>query len=106
MRARGPVLAALAALLLGGCTSLFFQPHRQQVLTPKQFGLAFEEVRIRTADGLALNAWFLPAKGPAAATVLHLHGNAENISTHFTNVAWMPAEGFNVLALDYRGYGA
>ena len=38
--------------------------------------------------------------------MLFLHGNAENISTHFFNVAWMPAEGFNVLALDYRGYGA
>jgi len=37
--------------------------------------------------------------------VLFLHGNAENISTHFANVAWMPAAGFNVLALDYRGYG-
>jgi uncharacterized protein len=37
--------------------------------------------------------------------VLYLHGNAENISTHFANVAWMPAAGFNVLAFDYRGYG-
>lgn len=99
-------LAACLALLLGGCTSLFFQPHRHPVLTPTQFGLSFEEIRIPTADGLALNAWFLPSQGPAAATVLHLHGNAENISTHFTNVAWMPAAGFNVLALDYRGYGA
>jgi len=38
--------------------------------------------------------------------VLQLHGNAENISTHFTSVAWMPAQGFNVFAMDYRGYGA
>ena len=37
--------------------------------------------------------------------LVYLHGNAENISTHFHNVAWMPAAGFNVLALDYRGYG-
>ncbi len=66
-------------------------------------------------DGTVLNAWFLPAKKnvshatqgkQAIATVLFLHGNAENISTHFRNIAWLPAEGFNVLALDYRGYGA
>lgn len=100
------IAALLASLLLGGCTSMFFQPHRHLVLTPAQMGIAYEELRLRTEDGVALNAWFLPAKGPAAATVLHLHGNAENISTHFTNVAWMPGEGFNVLALDYRGYGA
>lgn len=46
------------------------------------------------------------AGAEANATVLFLHGNAENISTHFRSIAWMPAEGFNVLALDYRGYGA
>jgi fermentation-respiration switch protein FrsA (DUF1100 family) len=102
---RAPALL-IASLLLGGCTSMFFQPHGHQVLTPTRFGLSFEEIRIPAADGVALNAWFLPSRGPAAATVLHLHGNAENISTHFTNVAWMPAAGFNVLALDYRGYGA
>ncbi|MEQ1555445.1 MAG: alpha/beta fold hydrolase [Gallionella sp.] len=39
-------------------------------------------------------------------TILFLHGNAENISTHFRSVAWLPAAGYNVLALDYRGYGA
>jgi fermentation-respiration switch protein FrsA (DUF1100 family) len=38
--------------------------------------------------------------------VLFLHGNAENISTHFRSVTWLPAQGYNVLALDYRGYGA
>jgi fermentation-respiration switch protein FrsA (DUF1100 family) len=98
--------ALLAGLLLGGCTHLFFHPHRQLVLTPAQMGLAYEQIQLRAADGVRLHAWFLPAQGKAAATVLYLHGNAENISTHFTNVAWMPAEGFNVLALDYRGYGA
>jgi fermentation-respiration switch protein FrsA (DUF1100 family) len=37
--------------------------------------------------------------------VLHLHGNAGNISGHFVHVAWLPAEGWNVLTFDYRGYG-
>jgi fermentation-respiration switch protein FrsA (DUF1100 family) len=35
-----------------------------------------------------------------------LHGNAENISTHIMSVRWLPARGFNVFLLDYRGYGA
>lgn len=99
---RAPV-AFLLALCITGCTSMFFQPHRVLVQTPAQ---AYEELHLKADDGTVLFAWFLPARGPARATVLYLHGNAENISTHFTNVAWMPAEGFNVLALDYRGYGA
>jgi len=96
-------LALVLALGLAGCTSTFFQPHRLLVQTP---ALDYEELSLHAEDGTVLNAWYLPARGPAHATVLFLHGNAENISTHFTNVAWMPAEGFNVLALDYRGYGA
>jgi fermentation-respiration switch protein FrsA (DUF1100 family) len=99
-------LALLAALTLSGCTQLFFQPHRILVDTPARAGAAYQEVRLRARDGTSLCAWFLPAKAPAKATVLFLHGNAENISTHFASVVWMPGEGFNVLALDYRGYGA
>jgi fermentation-respiration switch protein FrsA (DUF1100 family) len=93
-------------LLLAGCTQLFFQPHRVQVHTPDQLGLAYQVVRFPTADGLELYGWFLPAKGRAAGTILHLHGNAENISTHIASVAWLPERGFNVFLFDYRGYGA
>lgn len=100
------VLALLAALAVSGCTGAFFHPHRVLVQTPDRVGLRYESVTLRAADGVDLVAWFLPATGRPRATVLFLHGNAENISTHFLNVAWMPAEGFNVLALDYRGYGA
>jgi fermentation-respiration switch protein FrsA (DUF1100 family) len=92
-------------LLVAGCTQAFFQPQRALVDTPESAGLSYEALQMRASDGVELFTWFLPARGEARATVLFLHGNAENISTHFANVAWMPAEGFNVLALDYRGYG-
>jgi fermentation-respiration switch protein FrsA (DUF1100 family) len=85
---------------------MFFQPHRQRILTPETFGLAYEEVRFKTADGTVLFGWFLPAQGNAAGTIMFLHGNAENISTHVSAVAWLPPRGFNVLLVDYRGYGA
>ncbi len=94
--------------LLAGCTHLFFQPNRQLVLKPENFGLAYEPVDFRSADGTALFGWFLRASGPAAArgTIVFLHGNAENISTHIASIAWLPAQGFNVFIFDYRGYGA
>lgn len=99
------VLALLATLVASGCTSAFFHPQRTLVATPDVVGVRYETLALRAADGVELVAWFMPASRKADATVLFLHGNAENISTHFLNVAWMPAEGFNVLALDYRGYG-
>jgi fermentation-respiration switch protein FrsA (DUF1100 family) len=103
---RSRLAAVLASLSVAGCTQVFFQPHRIQVLTPDRLGLAYRETRFQTEDGLELYGWFLPAKGSALGTILHLHGNAENISTHFAGVAWMPARGFNVFVFDYRGYGA
>ena len=48
---------------------------------------------------------FLPASGTVKGTVLHLHGNAANVSNHLPLVAWLPARGYNVLMLDYRGFG-
>lgn len=100
----------LFTVLLTGCTKLFFHPHSYLIDTPDKYGVEYQVENFSAADGTALNAWFLPARnkngGEAKATVLFLHGNAENISTHFRSIAWMPAEGYNVLALDYRGFGA
>lgn len=104
MRAR--LAAVTAGLIVAACTGVFFQPHRLQVATPDQLGLAYQQAIFKTRDGLELLGWFLPAKGSALGTVLQLHGNAENISTHFASLAWMPARGFNVFIFDYRGYGA
>ena len=99
----------LATLILvmatGACTPVFFQPTAHIYETPGQYGIEYQPLDIKAADGTTLFAWFLPARGHPKATVLYLHGNAQNISAHFGNVAWMPAAGFNVLALDYRGYG-
>lgn len=94
----------LATLLLGGCTQLFLHPTREQVLHPDKLGLAYEDVLLPTGALERLHGWFLPAKG-ARGTILHLHGNAENISSFISLVHWLPARGYNVFLLDYRGYG-
>jgi uncharacterized protein len=86
----------------------FFYPDNARYTTPAQFGLQAEDVWIAAADGSKLHAWFLPAiaaRGPAQGTVLHLHGNAANVSNHLPLVAWLPPCRFNVLTLDYRGFG-
>lgn len=108
---RGPRRALLCALLagtctvLGGCSSVFLYPDRVQYLRGRELGTLADEVWLRTVDGERLHALFLHANGAPRATVLFLHGNAENLSSHIHAVTWLPAVGFNVLALDYRGYG-
>lgn len=99
------ILPLLVLAGSSGCTDLFFVPLRQQVYTPEQLGIRPVDVQLQAADGTRLFAWQLPAENPRGV-ICFFHGNAENISTHVINVAWLPAEGYEVLAVDYRGYGA
>ncbi len=85
--------------------SQFYRPSKQQYDSPKEYGLDYEAVFFQAVDGVRLSAWWFPARGQATGTIVHCHGNAGNITGHFTDVAWLPAEGFNVLCFDYRGYG-
>jgi len=99
-------LAVVFAALSGGCAEkFFFYPDQRVYTTPQAEGVHAEEVSLAGPDDTALHGWWLPAKGPAHGTVLHVHGNAANISNHLPLVAWLPAAGFNVLTFDYRGYG-
>ena len=106
-----------ATFTLSGCSGLFFFPDQTAYITPDRLNLEYSNAFINTADGEVLHGWWLPAateqqgddgvtqEHTAKGTVYYLHGNAQNISSHIMNVAWLPAEGYNVFALDYRGYG-
>lgn len=99
------LVTALLLASLTGCSNAFFFPYHTYVLTPDQLGLTYTDVYFNASDGTRLHAWFLPALGKAVGTILFLHGNAQNISTHIMSVRWLPARQFNVFLLDYRGYG-
>lgn len=100
------LFVVLLTLTCQGCvSSLFYQPDRKLYDTPDRHGLKYEEVFFRSKDGTPLGGWFLPAVGEPKGTVIHFHGNAQNMSAHFGFVSWLPAEGFNLLVFDYRGYG-
>jgi fermentation-respiration switch protein FrsA (DUF1100 family) len=96
---------ALSALLAGCVEGQFFYPDDRVWSTPQQLGVRADDVTIATPDGLRLHGWWLPAEGGAKGHVLHLHGNAANVSNHLPLVAWLPVAGWNVLMLDYRGFG-
>lgn len=94
--------------------SIVYLPTRELVRTPQDAGLAFEDLRlpVKRASGNTeqIHAWWLPAPAQAAngMSVLFLHGNARNMGalSNTDKVAALARAGFNVLTLDYRGYGA
>jgi fermentation-respiration switch protein FrsA (DUF1100 family) len=100
-------LLAGLGLGLGGCSSLLFYPAPGLPFTPQKAQLEYRDLNLRTADGVRLSAWWLPAKPgvPVRGTVLHLHGNGGNMAWHLGGSAWLPEQGYQVLMLDYRGYG-
>ncbi len=100
-----PVLAISFCLLLQSCSSVFFYPMEMQVLTPDRLGLEYQDISLKTEEGLTLHGWFLSAKGEPKGTIYFLHGNAENISTHIQSVYWLPEMGYQVFLIDYRGFG-
>ena len=102
----------LALLLSTGCVqSAFYHPDRLLYDSPARLGLEFEQVRFASKDGTRIVGWFIPAPGYAdpklaKGTVVHFHGNAQNMSAHWQFVDWLPHRGFNLFVFDYRGYGA
>jgi fermentation-respiration switch protein FrsA (DUF1100 family) len=85
---------------------MVLQPLQPHLLNPDSLGITATDIYFRSSDGVRLHGWFLPAKKlPSKGTVLFVHGNAENISTHIGSVWWLPSEGFNVFLFDYRGFG-
>ncbi|MBL9128974.1 MAG: alpha/beta hydrolase [Verrucomicrobiales bacterium] len=85
-----------------------YHPTRDWWSQPQTHHPSAETVRFRTADGLELSAWYLPAAPTSPhhrVAVLVSHGNGGNISHRGPLYALLRDLGVHVLAYDYRGYG-
>lgn len=81
-----------------------FYPSRKILATPADIGLSFEDVYLKTQDGITIHGWFVPSTG-AKATLIFLHGNAGNIGDRLEKIQIFQGLGLNVFIIDYRGYG-
>ena len=99
------VLLFVLLISATGCSSLFFYPQKAHFDNPALKSVSYEDVYFMTSDGLRLHGWYLKTKDKSRGTILQLHGNAENISSHVNSVLWLTLEGYDVFTFDYRGYG-
>ena len=104
MRCLIALLGVLLIVSLNGCNNLFYHPDAYPYRAVASIPGA-EELTFASRDGTKLHAWFLRARGKSKGTVVYFHGNAQNLTSHISFVDWLPGEGFNVFAFDYRGYG-
>lgn len=75
---------------------------------PDSLGLAAMPVLFSSGDGVKLSGLVVPAADTTGPWLLYLHGNAGNVTSSQLPAfyARWHAFGVNVLAVDYRGYGA
>lgn len=99
------ILTFSLSLLLSGCTDLFFFPTKDLNIPPDRYGISYEKLELQHPSGVMIRGWKLIAEGKAKGTIFYFHGNAQNISYHIGGVYWLPKEGFNVILMDYQGYG-
>lgn len=66
----------------------------------------FENIYIELNSKERVHGWFVePLQLIPKATIIHFHGNAANITNHWDQVSWIPAQGYNLFTFDYRGFG-
>lgn len=104
------LLAVLAYAAVAGFMYLqqrSFQYHPAHKGTaPEVLGLkGVTDERVRTPDGETIALWYAPAQ-PGQPTVLFFHGNAGEIADRSERFAFLQEQGFGVLFVSYRGYGA
>ena len=119
LRRAGWAAVLLGALAyLGGVAYLYFRqgtiiylPTREVSNTPRDYGIAYEQLRLpvkrRGGATESISAWWLSAPAPNGMAILFLHGNARNMGArgNAEKVAALAKAGFNLLTIDYRGYG-
>uniref|UniRef100_A0A2P2KS19 Protein bem46 isoform X2 n=1 Tax=Rhizophora mucronata TaxID=61149 RepID=A0A2P2KS19_RHIMU len=108
----GGIVVAGMALLVAFQERLVYVPvlpglTKSYSITPARLRLSYEDVWLRSADGVRLHAWFIKlfpeCRGP---TILFFQENAGNIAHRLEMVRIMIQKlHCNVFMLSYRGYG-
>jgi alpha-beta hydrolase superfamily lysophospholipase len=108
----GWVLIVLLLLLAGGTAALIWlfsgrmiaRRTPDELTSPSDHGLPFEEIAFPAHDAVRLRGWFIPAP-QARGTVVFCHGHAGSMDPDVKYAPWFHEAGLNVLMFDFRGHG-
>lgn len=83
---------------------LIYEPSRLDAGDPSSVGLSFEDAWMETGNGRRIHGWWFEKK-EARGTIIHCHGNADNITQRLWFAEQVNKLPVNVLMYDYQGYG-
>jgi uncharacterized protein len=105
-------LTVLAVAVATGCTSFdewqrnaIFQPNAAARFSDQSAPADIEAFDLKHPNGDVVHAWYMRADKGAAPTVLFFHGARRNLVGSYSRIEHWHSLGFNVLAIDYRGFG-
>jgi hypothetical protein len=80
-----------------------FYPDSYVYFDPASRGFQREDIWLHDR----IHCWLIHPPQPETkdALIIHLHGNAENMTSHVTGALFLLDMGYHVLAFDYAGYG-
>jgi uncharacterized protein len=99
------ILILIIVSAISGCSSMFYWPTGYLYVHPKKVNLIFEEIRFDSLDETELIGWNFPSSKTPESFTIFFHGNAQNLTSHYLNLKWMPARNHSFFIFDYRGYG-
>ena len=96
------VWIAVLTLLPSIGASALLHPARRHIATPAPDGCRTRSV---DAAGVTLTGWSCDARPPGQATIVYLHGVADNRASGVGLIHRFVPRGWNVVAFDSRGHG-
>lgn len=72
--------------------------------TPADYGYAYTDFEVASANGMTLRGWFVPADNSDRTVVFH-QGNNGNKSNYLLALDVFIPSGYNVILYDYQGFG-
>ena len=106
------LLSGFVGLYLSACWFMWatqieqiFQPSPTLQTNPARMGMAYQEVHVPVGKGGLLDGFWVPSTLDNAPTMLYFHGNYRNIGNNLDQTQRLHQLGYNVLLVDYRGFG-
>ncbi len=100
-------ITLLGLLLFSGCapTRFFYHPNKILYVDPEKLNYDYEMMQFPSLNGAKLFGLLFRTKQEPKGIVVHLHGNFGNVSNHFLGSYYLVNYGFDVLVVDYEGFG-
>jgi len=98
------VFSGLIIISLWGFYSSIRPPKIISSVTPRDLKMNYEDVSFRTADGLTLRGWYIPAAQRTEKTLILLHGYPADKGNILPALSFLH-EDFNLFLFDFRYLG-